>query len=126
MDQYIWLKVLGALGALTYCFSYFKKTKSDINGTPTPQFQLVRPMPQRMSQVTEPEESEECHMVEPVIPAPTTRSLLFSALDKFNLAYELDEDNDIHIKYHGENLEIHIVSMLKCNIQKQKGKYHNF
>ena len=106
MDQYIWLKALGALGALTYCFSYFKKNKSDINGTPTPQFQLVRPMPQRISQVTEPEDPKECHVVEPIAPAPTTRSLLFSALDKLNLEYELEEDNDIHIKYQGEHLQI--------------------
>lgn len=106
MDQYIWLKVLGALGALTYCSSYFKKNKSDINQTPTPQFQLVRPMPQRISKETEPEEPEECNVVEPVAPAPTTRSLLFSALEKLNLDYELDEDGDINFKYQGENLQI--------------------
>ena len=106
MDQYIWLKALGALGALTYLFSSFKKNKSDINGTPAPQFQMVRPMPQRISQVAEPEDPGECHVVEPFAPAPTTRSLLFSALDKLNLDYELDEDNSILIKYQGESLQI--------------------
>lgn len=106
MDQYIWLKVLGALGALVYSFSYFKKNKSDINVTPTPQFQLVRPMPQRTYQVKEQEDPKECHVVEPVAPVPTTRSLLFSTLDKLNLNYELDDDGDINFKYHGESIQI--------------------